>query len=188
MVGLIGVPPRPLRSPGSVVPPQNGVAPEPPPEPTARRGTATTGERIARRFFELCESPRTRDRVMRTVRSSANSAVGGRLLVALMSRTVMTPLLRNRRIDGLAAKTELVAGQLGGIAVLRYVTGLEPVASMSVDDLVALVGPAVQATLDAPAADAARDAGRDAGRPVPREVARAATSGLLRLRPGRRSG
>ena len=89
---------------------------------------------------------------MRHLRSSANSAVGGRLLVALLSRTVLTPLLRSRRVDATAAKVELVAAQLGGIAVLRYVTRMEPVASMPVDDLVALVGPTLQATLDAPAA------------------------------------
>ena len=124
--------------------------------PTPRRTPAgesvTTGERIARRFFELCENPRTRERVMRTLRSSANSAVGGRLLVALLSRTVLTPLLRSRRVDATAAKIELVAAQLGGIAVLRYVTRMEPIASMPVDDLVALVGPTLQATLDAPSA------------------------------------
>lgn len=113
-------------------------------------GRRTTGDRIARRFFDLCENPRTRDRMVRALRGSADSAVGGRLLVALLSRTVLTPLLRSRRIDATAAKVELVAGQLGGIAVLRYVTGLEPIASMPVDDLVALVGPALQATLDSP--------------------------------------
>lgn len=131
---MIGVPPRQLEGLAVLAGPPR----------------VTTGERIARRFFELCENPRTRDRVMRTVRSSADSAVGGRLLVALLSRTVLTPLLRSRRIDALAGRTELLAGQLGGIAVLRYVTRLEPVASMSVDDLVAMVGPALQATLEAP--------------------------------------
>lgn len=158
---MIGVPPRALTGLGSPtavlrddeVP---AVRPEPhdPAVPAPRRTTAgeraTTGERIARRFFELCENPRTRERVMRTLRSSANSAVGGRLLVALLSRTVLTPLLRSRRVDATAAKVELVAAQLGGIAVLRYVTRMEPIASMPVDDLVALVGPTLQATLDAP--------------------------------------
>ena len=115
------------------------------PEP---RGGRTAGERVTRRFFTLCESPRTRDRVLRALRSSADSAVGGRLLVALLSRTVLTPLLRARRVDDAAATVELVAAQLAGIAVLRYVTRMEPVASMPVDDLVSWVAPGVQATLD----------------------------------------
>jgi hypothetical protein len=146
---VIGVPPRPLAELG-VLSQVSGPPEAVPDQRSTPTGRPSTGERIARRFFELCENPRTRERVMRMVRSSADSAVGGRLLVALLSRTVMTPLLRSRRVDGLAVKTELVAAQLGGIAVLRYVTGMEPVASMSVDDLVAFVGPSLQATLDAP--------------------------------------
>lgn len=122
------------------------IASIPVPEP---RGPSTTGERIARRFFALCENPRTRDRMMRSLQSSARSAVGGRLLVALLSRTVLTPLLRARKVDDAAATFELVAAQLGGIAVLRYVTRMEPIASMPVDDLVELVAPGLQATLDA---------------------------------------
>lgn len=106
------------------------------------------GERIARRFFELCENRRTRLRMMKVLRSSADSAVGGRLLVAVLSRLVFTPMLRSRRVDHAAAKFELLAAQLGGIAVLRYVTRMEPIASMPVDDLVRLVGPSLQATLD----------------------------------------
>jgi hypothetical protein len=161
-LAVIGVPPRSLTGLGSPtavlrdgeVPAERLEPPHDPAVPAPRRTTAgesaTTGERIARRFFELCENPRTRERVMRTLRSSANSAVGGRLLVALLSRTVLTPLLRSRRVDATAAKIELVAAQLGGIAVLRYVTRMEPIASMPVDDLVALVGPTLQATLDAP--------------------------------------
>jgi hypothetical protein len=107
------------------------------------------GERIARRFFQLCENPRTRHRMMKLLRGSADSAVGGKLLAAVVSRVVFTPLLRSRKLDQAAAKLELLAAQLGGIAVLRYVTRMEPVASMSVDDLVRLVAPGLQATLDA---------------------------------------
>jgi len=52
-----------------------------------------------------------------------------------------------RRIDAAATKFELVAAQLAGVAVLRYVTRMEPVASMPVDELAAMMGPAVQAIL-----------------------------------------
>ncbi len=107
------------------------------------------GERIARRFFQLCENPRTRARMMKVLRSSADSAVGGRLLVAVLSRLVFRPMLRSRRVDEAAAKFELLAAQLGGIAVLRYVTRMEPVSSMPVEDLVRLVAPGLQATLNA---------------------------------------
>jgi hypothetical protein len=108
------------------------------------------GHRVARRFFLLCEHPRTRGRTMRMLHTSADSAVGGRLLVAFLSRMAFRPVLRSRRIDHTTARIELACAQLGGVAVLRYVTRMEPVASMPVDDLVAMVGPSVDATLTAP--------------------------------------
>ena len=117
--------------------------------PPEDRPATGAGERIARRVFALCENPRTRARMMRVLQNSADSAVGGRLLVAVLSRLVFAPMLRSRRVDLAAAKLELLAAQLGGIAVLRYVTRMEPVASMAVEDLVRLVGPGLQATLDA---------------------------------------
>ena len=118
------------------------------------RESGGAGEAIARRFFELCENPRTRDLMLRRLGASARSAVGGRLLFAAVTRLVFRPLLRSRRMDDAAARFELVAAQLGGIAVLRYVTRMEPIASMPVDDLVAMVAPGIQATLT--------------GRPAPR--------------------
>lgn len=172
MSGMIGVPPRPLASVGAPVrlvrQLPHGAEEQPDAETLAEAAAAlaahdedatnerpvavaTLGVRIARRFFDLCENPRTRERVMGAVRGSADSAVGGRLLVALLSRTVLTPLLRSRRVDGVAVKVEVVAAQLAGVAVLRYVTRMEPLASMPVEDLVAMVGPALQATLDQPA-------------------------------------
>jgi len=108
-----------------------------------------TGEKITRRFFELCENPRTRQWTLKLLRSRTDSDVAGRLLAAWMTRLVFHPMLRFRPLDDGAAKLEILAAQLGGIAVLRYVTGVEPVASMSLDDLVAMVAPGVQATLGA---------------------------------------
>jgi hypothetical protein len=113
-------------------------------------GPDDLGSRVTRRFFTLCENPRTRARTMKVLRSSADSAVGGRLLVAFLSRMVFTPLLRSRRIDHATARIELACAQLGGVAVLRYVTRMEPVASMDLEDLVAMVGPSVHLTLTSP--------------------------------------
>ena len=44
-------------------------------------------------------------------------------------------------------KTELLAAQLIGIAVLRYVVKVEPMASASVDEVVDLAAPSIRATL-----------------------------------------
>ena len=102
---------------------------------------------ITRRFFTLCEHPRTRERMLAAVRTSAGEAVAGRLLVGAVGRLLRASLGRSRRVDGSALTAELIAAQLAGIAVLRYVTEAEPVASMPVEDLVRRVAPAVRATL-----------------------------------------
>ncbi len=114
-------------------------------EPPA--GTTGRGAWVTRRFFALCENPRTRERMLDTVRSSATNAVAGRLLVGTVGQLLLWSMRRSRRTDAALTRCELVAAQLAGIAVIRYVTQVEPVASMPVDDLVALVSPAVSATL-----------------------------------------
>ncbi len=131
---------------------ESSEPPEPEPvwEEEGSSGPDDLGSRVTRRFFTLCENPRTRARTMKVLRSSADSAVGGRLLVAFLSRMVFTPLLRSRRIDHATARVELACAQLGGVAVLRYVTRMEPVASMDLEDLVAMVGPSVHLTLTSP--------------------------------------
>lgn len=111
---------------------------------TARRDRA---DWITRRFFQLCEHPRTRERTLAAVRSSAGEAVAGRLLIGIVGRLLKASLGRSRRVDDSAVTAELVAAQLAGIAVLRYVTEAEPIASLPVEDLVARVAPAVRATL-----------------------------------------
>lgn len=52
--------------------------------------------------------------------------------------------------DTAATRTALVASQIGGILLLRYIIGLDPIASMSIDELVAHIGPTVQHYLTDP--------------------------------------
>jgi hypothetical protein len=44
--------------------------------------------------------------------------------------------------------TPLIASQLMGLALMRYVWKIEPIATMSDDDLVAAIGPTVQRYMD----------------------------------------
>lgn len=52
--------------------------------------------------------------------------------------------------DTAAARTALVAAQIGGILLLRYIIRLEPIASMTLDQLAAHIGPTVQRYLTGP--------------------------------------
>ena len=106
-------------------------------------------ERLLRRFLLLCESPRTRRTMLRMVKGSTGNARAGRRFYRVVSRVVVSPALRTRGLQVSAMKTELVAAQLIGIAVLRYVVKLEPMASASIDDVVDLAAPSIRATLRA---------------------------------------
>lgn len=105
--------------------------------------------RLVRRFLRLCESPRTHGRMVRLVRGSTGSARAGRVLYRVINRSVLHPVARASGVQSSAMKLELVSAQLIGIATLRYVVELEPMASASVEEVVTLVAPAIRATLQA---------------------------------------
>ncbi len=103
--------------------------------------------RLLRRFLLLCESPRTRQRMMRLVRQSTQVGPGAPRLYGWINRIMQSPRLMPERRAMSAMKTELVASQLIGLAMTRYVLKLEPLASAPVDDVVRMVAPSIAAAL-----------------------------------------
>ena len=103
--------------------------------------------RLVRRFLLLCEHPRTRQRVLRLVRQSTRSGPEGPRLYAWINRAVVHPMLVRGGIPASAMKVELVASQLVGLAMVRYVLKVEPMASAPVDEVVLLAAPAIRAAL-----------------------------------------
>ena len=104
-------------------------------------------ERMLRRFLLLCESPRTQRRVLALVEGSVSNAGAGRRFYALVNRLVLSPLLRAAGVQTSAVRIELVGAQLVGLAMMRYVLKVEPIASLDVDDLVPMLAPALRQTL-----------------------------------------
>ena len=115
-------------------------------------------ERLLRRFLLLCESPRTQRRVLALVQGSVSNARAGRRFYALVNRAVLNPVARAMRVESSAVRMELVGSQLIGLAMIRYVLKVEPIASLDIDDLVPLMAPPLRQALTgraepAPAAD-----------------------------------
>lgn len=114
----------------------------------AAAGTAVDfSERLLRSFLGLCENPRTRQGMLRMVRSSVGSARAGRAFYQVLNRTVVNPAARATGVHASALRLELVCGQLVGLAMMRYVLQVEPVASAPADDIVRQFAPAIRATL-----------------------------------------
>ncbi|MER7979901.1 TetR family transcriptional regulator [Streptomyces sp. NPDC095817] len=108
------------------------------------------GERLTRFFFGVWENPTSRTPLLAIVRSAVNNdtaaAVFRRLLAAQLLRRIAA------RLDTPDAelRAELAAAQLVGVAMLRYVIKVEPLASADVERIVAGVAPVVQGHLTNP--------------------------------------
>jgi hypothetical protein len=109
-------------------------------------------ERLLRRFLLLCESDRTRRRALALVRGSVSNAGAGRRFYALVNRLVVNPVARAMGVEASATRLEIIGSQLVGLAMLRYVLEVEPIASLSIDELVPLLAPPLRAALQGDAA------------------------------------
>lgn len=105
--------------------------------------------RLLRRFLLLCEHPRTRQRMLGMVRNSTRYGPGAPKLYGWINRAVLNPRFMpiSERRTMSAMKAELVAAQLIGLAMARYILKLEPLASASVDEVVRLAAPSIRAAL-----------------------------------------
>ena len=105
--------------------------------------------RLLRRFLLLCEHPRTRQRMLQLVRQSTRMGPGAPRLYGWINKAVLNPrfqpVLERRAMS--AMKAELVASQLIGLAMTRYVLKIEPLASASVDEVVRMAAPSIAAAL-----------------------------------------
>jgi hypothetical protein len=113
----------------------------------AADGVSDFSVRLLRSFLALCENPRTRHGMLRMVRASVGSARAGRAFYRVLNRTVVNPAARATGVHASALRLELVGGQLVGLAMMRYVLQVEPVASAPVEEIVRQFAPAIRATL-----------------------------------------
>ena len=106
-------------------------------------------ERIVRRFLHICENPKTRDAMLRFVRGSLSGGWTSRFFYRNLNRMVLRPLAGPAGFHASTLRLQLVTAQLAGLAMMRYVVKLEPLASMSVDELVVVFAPSVRGALTA---------------------------------------
>jgi hypothetical protein len=104
---------------------------------------------LVRRFLALCEHPRTRSRMLRVVARSSRPDDAPRVL-RWLKRAVLLPVARRGSRPVSAMKWELVASQLFGMATLRYLHEMEPLASADRETVVRLMAPGVLAVLQGP--------------------------------------
>ncbi|MGX5694799.1 TetR/AcrR family transcriptional regulator [Agromyces soli] len=105
----------------------------------------TAGERIVRTVLEIWENPSFRPRGVAVLRSVIGNRRSASLMVGFVSREILKHLSERigpgRDADRRAA---LVASQIVGLVVTRYVLELPALAEASPAEVVSAVGPTIQ--------------------------------------------
>jgi AcrR family transcriptional regulator len=105
------------------------------------------GERLVRTFLRFWSDPRLRPQFVGIIRSATTSETGATLLRDFITSQLFARVAAVLEVPGL--NLNAAAAQLVGVVMFRYVLEMEPMASASDDELVALLAPTIQRYLDA---------------------------------------
>jgi AcrR family transcriptional regulator len=105
-------------------------------------GVDGLGERLATFFFEVWDAPDSP--FVALMRSVTESEKAAQMLRQFISREVFGRLATTLNLDDPQLRASLAGSHLVGLAFMRYVVRLEPVASMDRDRLARYVAPALQ--------------------------------------------
>ena len=106
------------------------------------------GENIVRGFLALWDSPEGQPRLLAILRSAMTHEAASRMLREFLTREVFGRVTREFSGDLDPADVELraglAAGQMAGVALMRYVVGVPAVVKASQEDLVRCLAPTMQ--------------------------------------------
>jgi AcrR family transcriptional regulator len=107
--------------------------------PPGEMGTA-----IARAFLAAWEPEDTRSSLVAMVRSAMTNETAMALVRDFLWRRLFTPLTAALGVADADLRATLIGSQLIGLAMVRYIARMEPLASAPTDRLIAAVGPNLQ--------------------------------------------
>lgn len=102
------------------------------------------GGRLVAYFLSIWEDPDKREPIMGMLRGATTSPHVANLLRGLLAERVLAPVGERLGQDDSALRMALCSSQLIGLGIARYILVMEPVASLSTEDTVRLVGPTLQ--------------------------------------------
>jgi AcrR family transcriptional regulator len=120
----------------------------------AAAGRSRVGAELTRLVVRTWDREGDRNAIMTLLRAATVEPAAAELMRAFIERELFPPLFRTIGAGQAELRANLASSQLLGLGVTRYVLGLEPLARMSEDEVVAWVGPTLQRYLTgrAPAA------------------------------------
>ena len=102
------------------------------------------GARLVRYILEAFEDPDVQRRGVLLMRTAIASRLTTPMLAGFLSRELIGRIARALDVPDAELRASLVASQVAGLLLTRYVLKLAPLASASIDDLVERIGPTVQ--------------------------------------------
>lgn len=105
---------------------------------------ATLGERLTRFTLGIWENPATREPLLAIVRSAVANDTAATVFRELVTAQLVARIADELDLPDPRLRAELAAAHLVGVAMLRHVIKVEPLASADLERVVGIVGPAVQ--------------------------------------------
>jgi AcrR family transcriptional regulator len=115
-----------------------------------RGGPDGAGERLVALFVRTWDSEGSRHPVITLLQAAVAEPNAAELLANFMRVRLFGPLLDELGSDKPEIRMNLVAAQLGGLGLARYILGFEPLASASPLDVIRWIAPSVQRYLTEP--------------------------------------
>lgn len=110
-------------------------------------GVEGAAERLLEVFLSVWENPQARLPLVALVRTSLARESANTLLHEGLLRLILAPMI-DVLPDDAHRRSQLVATQMTGLVVCRYILCLEPLASMTRGEVIAWVAPTVQRYFD----------------------------------------
>ncbi|WP_328329978.1 TetR family transcriptional regulator [Kribbella sp. NBC_00382] len=102
------------------------------------------GRRIITVFLSVWESPDGQQRMKAVLRSVVSSDDVARMMREGITELIMQPVAQALGVPDAPLRVSLVATQLIGMALTRYLIGLEPLASAEMSELIDRMAPVLQ--------------------------------------------
>jgi len=102
------------------------------------------GERIVRFVLEAFDRPEVRKRGVIVLRTAVSSKLTAPLMTGFLSREMLPRIAAELDAPDASLRATLVASQIAGLLITRYVVKLPAMADATTDELVASVGPTIQ--------------------------------------------
>ncbi|MFL6139181.1 MAG: TetR family transcriptional regulator [Frankiaceae bacterium] len=102
------------------------------------------GERLVRMFLDLWDVAPTRDTLQAIIRSAVSHPDAARLLREFVSTELLGRVAHEIDRSEPDLRAALVGSQLVGFALMRYIVGVEPLASLGKEQAVQIIAPTIQ--------------------------------------------